>query len=115
MNVHHDSLKVARIETFIQSGEPLKHVITPRGQILVSRTDDDLSCSPCVRPKRSRVYVQQRLRVHRHHAYMCFQHVRVVPALLGDVFLNVHTGATGGERNQFIESQNLVHQFIPMP
>ena len=30
-------------------GEPLKHVIAPSGQILVSRIDDDLSCTPCVR------------------------------------------------------------------
>ena len=36
-------------------GEPLKHVITPRWQILVSRTGDD---SPCVHSKRPRVYVQ---------------------------------------------------------
>ena len=49
-------------------GEPLKHVITIRGQILVSRTDDDLllpvcpfKTSLCVRSKRPRVY--------RHHAY----------------------------------------------
>ena len=43
----------------------LKHVMTIRGQILVSRTDDDplppvgpFKTSPCVRSKRLRVYVQ---------------------------------------------------------
>ena len=48
-------------------------MITVRGQILVSRTDDDplppvcgFQTSPCVRSKRPRVY--------RHHAYM-FQHM----------------------------------------
>ena len=37
-------------------GDPLEQVITLRGQILVSRTDDDPSCSPCVHSKRPRVY-----------------------------------------------------------
>ena len=43
-------------------GEPLKHVITPRGQILVSRTDGDVPWSPRVHSKRPRVC--------RHHAHM---------------------------------------------
>ena len=43
-------------------GEPLNHVITIHGQILVSRTNDD--------PLLPRVYVQNALRVYRHHAHM---------------------------------------------
>ena len=43
-------------------GEPLKHVITLRAQILVSRTDGDVPWSPCVHSKRPRV--------SRHHAHM---------------------------------------------
>ena len=58
-------------------GEPLGHVVTPCGQILVSRTDDDplfpcvdSKASPCVRSKRPRG-----------------------AGIHGDV-LNVHTGAS---------------------
>ena len=50
-------------------GEPVNHVITIRGQILVSRTGDDplhtmcgFKTPPCVRSKRPRVC--------RHHAHM---------------------------------------------
>ena len=40
-------------------GEPLGHMITLRGQILVSGTGDDLlPPPPCVHPKRLRVYIQ---------------------------------------------------------
>ena len=54
--------KVSSMGFFV---EPLTHVITLRGQILVSRTDDDppFSLLPCVRSKR--------LRVYRHHTHMC--------------------------------------------
>ena len=58
--------KWKRSKTFF--GEPLKHVIILRGQILLSRTDDDLpaprgfNTSLCVRSKRPRVC--------QHHAHM---------------------------------------------
>ena len=47
-------------------GEPLNHVITIRGQILVSRTNDD----PCVFTKRPPCVNAKRPRVYRHHAHM---------------------------------------------
>ena len=86
--------------------EPLKHVITVRGQILVSKTGDDtlfpvcmhntpsvctFKTSPCVDSKRHRVY--------RHHAHMlkhmcawCRYTRRRLEPTHGDV-LNVHTEA----------------------
>ena len=60
-SIYSHTWKWERSKGFI--GEPLKHVITLRGQILVRRTDDDPPCSPCVRSKRPRV--------SRHHAHMC--------------------------------------------
>ena len=65
-------------------GEPLKHVITPRGQILVSSIDDDTPAPPCGHSKRPPCVPAPRAHV--------FQHVRVVPAYTG-TFLNVHTEA----------------------
>ena len=55
------NLKMGRILSFFFLSEPLKHVVTLRGQILVSRTGDDLplspvcpsTTSPCVRSKTS--------------------------------------------------------------
>ena len=72
-------------------GEPLKHVITLRGQILASRTDDDLPPAP--------PYVDStRPRVHVQNVPMCTGTTRTCVAtcargacMHGDV-LNVHTG-----------------------
>ena len=66
-SIYSQTSKWERSKSFF--GEPLKHVITIRGQILVNRTGDDLlplvcpfKTSPCGRSKRPRVDV--------HHAHM---------------------------------------------
>ena len=75
-------------------GEPLKHVTTKHGQILVSRTLLSPVCrfntSPCVRSKRPRVY--------RQHAYTCFnmrawcRYTRGRIECTHGAVLNLHTG-----------------------
>ena len=82
-------------------GEHLKHVITPRGHILVSRTDDDSLPSPAPRVsiQNSSVCTFKRPRLYLHHAHM-FQHVRVLPAhtvtlwIYTREFSACHTAAT---------------------
>ena len=59
-------------DPLVSFGEPLNHVITIRGQILVSRTNDDPCLPPCVCTKRSPCVDSKRPRVYRHHAHMCF-------------------------------------------
>ena len=77
---HFSNLKLVRSPR-VSVGEPLKHVITIRGQILVSRTDDDPPpATPCVHLKRARVCPSKTspcVPAPRAHV---FQHVRVVPA-----------------------------------
>ena len=80
----------------VSCGEPLKHVITVRGQILVSRTDYD-PCSPCVASKTLPCARSKRLRVYRHHAHMLqhmcawCRHTRVrFERTHGDVFEPTH-------------------------
>ena len=72
-------------------GEPLGHVITPCGQNLVSRTDDDLS-SPCVHSKRPRVCVQN-VSVCAGNRPTCVLTCARGAGIHGDV-MNVHTGAS---------------------
>ena len=81
-------LKMVKIHWF---GEPLKHVITIRGQILASRTGDDLPAPPCVHSKRSVCGFKTSPCVPAPRAHV-ETHVRVVPAYMG-TFLNAHTKA----------------------
>ena len=61
------NLEMGKIQHFF--GQPLKHVITIRGQILVSRTGDDplrpvsayVKTSPCVRAPRVHVEIHVRV------------------------------------------------------
>ena len=69
------NLKMGKIQGLL-SVNPLKHVITLCGQILVSRTDDDSIPSPCVHSKRPRVYML------KHMCGWC---------RCTGTFLNVHT------------------------
>ena len=73
----------------VSFGEPLGHVITLRGQILVSRTGDDPSSPPCVHSTRLRVCVQNVPRVYRQQAHM-FPTCGLGAGTHGDV-LNLHT------------------------
>ena len=51
----------------------VNHVITTRGRILVSRTNDDAPAPPPVcRLKKKPCVDSKRLRVYRHHAHMCY-------------------------------------------
>ena len=81
-------LKIGKIQSFF--GEPLKHVITLRGQILVSRTDAD-PLPLCVDSKRPRVYVQN-VPVCTGTTRACFNTCARGAGIHGDV-LNVHTEA----------------------
>ena len=73
------NLKMGKIEKFF--GEPLKHVITIRGQILVSRTDDD-PLLPCVHLKRHHVYW--------HHAHTFWNTCARGAGIHGDFFECTH-------------------------
>ena len=93
----------------VSFGEPLGHVITLRGHILVSRTDDDfflfsfvlLLCVWCVGGGRKEVSTFKTPSVCRFKTSPCMPaprahvetHVRVVPACTG-TFLNLHTGVS---------------------
>ena len=87
-STHSQNLKMGK-DPRVTFGEPLKHVITLCGQILVCRTDDDSLPSPCVHSKRHRVY--------RHHAHMlkhlcawCRYTRRRFERTHGDVFERTH-------------------------
>ena len=73
----------------------LDQVVTPRGQILVSRTDDNPLPAPCVRSKRPPCLDSKRHRVYRHHAHMlksmCPAYTGRFECTHGGV-LSLHTG-----------------------
>ena len=73
-------------------GEPLKHVMTQRGQILVSTTDDD-PLAPVCRFNKS-TCARSNLPCAPAARAQVFQHVRVVPAYTG-TFLAYTRGRCG--------------------
>ena len=81
------NLKMGKIEKFF--GEPLKHVMTIRGRILVSRIGDDPPPPPCTRSKRFPCLRSKRFRVYWHQAHM-FPTCGLGAGTHGDV-LNLHT------------------------
>ena len=88
-SIYSHTWKYERSKSFL--GEPLKHVITVRGQILVSRTDDDPLPPVCVHSKRPRVWIQN-IPVCTGTTRTCFNTCARGASIHGDV-LNVHTEA----------------------
>ena len=85
-------------------GEPLKHLIAQRGQILVCRTDDDPP-APRVSIQNVPVCTFKRPHVYRHHAHMCFDTEASWMYTRGFFFNVSHTHTTTPPRPQHTETE----------